>query len=211
MAELVAQSLSHPLRVGARPVALVDEGDPRHLVALHLAVDRDRLRLHPGHRAQHQHRAVQHPQRALDLDREVDVARGVDDVDVVALPLHIGRGRGDGDAALPLQLHVVHGRADAVLALDVVDRIDLLRVEEDPFRQRGLAGVDVGGDADISDPLDVRNHVVLACGPGRSSFHHPPVPAPRRMSLRDSVGMGEDCKSTEDRAHPHPAVSRRCR
>ena len=47
---------------------------------------------------------------------------------------------------------------DAVLALDLVDGVDLLRVEEDPLGQRGLAGVDVGGDADVADAFDVVAH-----------------------------------------------------
>jgi hypothetical protein len=75
------------------------------------------LRLHAGDAAQHHDGAVEHAQRPLDLDREVDVAGGVDDVDVVRLdadlgraarPGAVGRGRLDGDAALALQLHRVH-------------------------------------------------------------------------------------------------------
>ena len=84
--ELLAQLLADAERVRARAVELVDERDARHLVAAHLAVDGDRLRLHAGDAAQHQDRAVEHAQRALDLDGEVDVARGVDDVDVVPWP-----------------------------------------------------------------------------------------------------------------------------
>ena len=40
---------------------------------------------------------------------------------------------------------------DAVLALDLVDRVDPLGVEEDALGQRGLARVDVGADADVAD------------------------------------------------------------
>ena len=158
MAELVAQRLYDAIRVGAGAIALVDEGDARHVVAPHLAVDGDRLRLHAGDGAQHQDGAVEHPQCALDFDREVDVAWGVDDVEVVAVPFQVGRRRGDGDASLPLQLHVVHGGADAVFTFDVVDRMDFLGVEQDPLRQGSLAGVDVGGDTDVADPLDLVTH-----------------------------------------------------
>ena len=38
----------------------------------------------PRHGAEHQHRAVEHAERPLDFDREVDVARRVDDVDLVS-------------------------------------------------------------------------------------------------------------------------------
>ena len=87
----------------------------------------------PGDAAQHQDGAVQHAQRALDLDGEVNVPGSIDDVDVGAPgflfvqvvgglgPLHARRRRLDGDTAFALQIHGVHGGADAVLALHLVD------------------------------------------------------------------------------------------
>ena len=74
-AKLGFELLDHVGGVRAGPVHLVDERDPRNGVPLHLAVDGDRLRLHAGHRAEDQHRAVEDAERPLDLDREVDVAR----------------------------------------------------------------------------------------------------------------------------------------
>jgi hypothetical protein len=50
-----------------RAVHLVDEGEAGDAVPPHLPVHRDGLALHPAHCAQHQHRAVQHPQRPLHL------------------------------------------------------------------------------------------------------------------------------------------------
>ena len=52
-------------------------------VLVHLPPHRLGLRLHAGDRAEQRHRAVEHAQRALDLDGEVDVAGRVDDVDAV--------------------------------------------------------------------------------------------------------------------------------
>jgi hypothetical protein len=85
------------------------------------------------------------------LDGEVHVAGRVNDVDVVAAPVDVGGGRLDGDAPLPLQLHGVHGGAHVVLALDLVHLVDAARVVQDALGQCGLARVDVGGDADVSD------------------------------------------------------------
>jgi hypothetical protein len=51
-------------------------------------------------------------------------------------------------------LHEVHGRAHAVLAFDVVHAVDLLGIIEDPFREGGLPGINMGADADVADPLD---------------------------------------------------------
>ena len=110
--------------VGADLVHLVDEHDARHLVLVGLAPHRLGLRLHAVAAVEDGHRAVEHAERALDLDGEVDVSRRVDDVDVMLgmVVLHpfpeAGRGRRrDGDAALALLLHPVHdGRAVVHLA-----------------------------------------------------------------------------------------------
>ena len=40
----------------------------------------------PWLRVEHAYRAVEHAQRTLDFDREVDVAGGVDDVQALAVP-----------------------------------------------------------------------------------------------------------------------------
>ena len=161
--ELVAELLSHALGVGPRAVELVDEGQARDLVAPHLAVDGHGLALHARHAAQHQHRPVEHAQRALHLDGEVDVAGRVDDVDVMVRPLAVGGRRGDGDAALLLELHEVHGGAGVVLAPHLVDAVDPLGVEEDALGQRGLARVDVGADADVASPGEVHHGLCLVC------------------------------------------------
>ena len=125
---------------------------PRHGVPLHLAVDGDRLRLHAGDGAEHEHGAVEDAERPLDLDGEVDVARGVDDVDLLVLPVDRGGGRGDRDPPLLLQLHVVHHRA---FTLDLLDHVGAAGVVRDALGERGLARVDVGGDADVPDVSQV--------------------------------------------------------
>ena len=71
------------LGIGADAVHLVDEGDARDLVAVGLAPHRLGLRLDAGDRAEDRDRAVEHAQRPLDLDGEVDVAGRVDEVDAV--------------------------------------------------------------------------------------------------------------------------------
>ena len=77
----------HALReVGADAVHLVDVGDARHAVLVRLAPDRLGLRLDAGDGVEQRDRAVEHAQRALDLDGEVDVAGRVDDVDAVVAP-----------------------------------------------------------------------------------------------------------------------------
>src|SRR5262249_27469914 len=132
------------------------EADARHAVLVGLAPHRLRLRLHARHRVEHTDGAVEHAQRTLDLDGEVDVARRVDDVDAEAgtgeraglgLPEGGRRGRGDGDAALLLLLHPVHGGGAIV---DFADLMRLAGVVEDALGRGGLAGVDVRHDTDVA-------------------------------------------------------------
>ena len=86
---------------------------------------------------------------ALDLDREVDVAGRVDDVDPRVAPLAGGGGARDRDAALLLLDHPVHDRRALV---DLTDLVGASRVVEDPLGRRGLAGVDVRHDPDVAHP-----------------------------------------------------------
>jgi hypothetical protein len=132
--------------VRARLVHLVDEAEPRHAVALRLAPDRFRLRLDTLARVEDADRAVEHAHRTLHLGGEVDVTGRVDDRDRVVLPLDVDRRRGNGDAALPLLLEIVHGgRA----VMDLADLVDSAGDFEDALGDRGLAGVDMGHDAHV--------------------------------------------------------------
>ena len=64
----------------------------------------------------------------------------------------------DGDAALALQVHRVHLCADAILALDVMDNPDTLRVIKNPLGQSRFAGIDVRADSDVSYFLKIADH-----------------------------------------------------
>ena len=167
--QAVADLLAHAQKIGADPVHLVDEGDPRNMVFVGLPPDRFRLRLHPADGVVDHHGAVEHAHRALHFDREVHVAGGVDDIDAVfgkvaghAFPEGGGGGRGDGDAALLLLLHPVHGGGAIVHFANLV--IDA-RIEQDALGGGGLAGVDMGADADITVAFDggsAGHHTLLA-------------------------------------------------
>ena len=150
-AETIDHRLHATLEVRADAVHLVDVRDPRDVVLVGLTPDGLRLGLDAGDGVEQRDRAVEHAQRALDLDREIDVAGRVDDVDPMPLPLgRRGRG-GDRDAALLLLFHPVHRRGA------VVDLADLVRapgVVEDALGRRRLAGVDVRHDPDVACVLE---------------------------------------------------------
>ena len=149
---------------GSRPARshLLTKASRGTLVAAHLPVDGHRLGLHAGDRAEDEDRPVENPQRAFDLDREVHVAGGVDDVDEVVVPFAVRRGGLDRDAALALQIHGVHLRPDAVLALDVVDDADPLRIKENALGQCRFTGIDVCADSDVSYPFQIADQYNLA-------------------------------------------------
>ena len=157
------------LEVGAGAVHLVDEADPRHVVAVGLAPDGLGLRLDAGDGVEHRDGAVEHAQRPLDLDGEVHVAGRVDDVDPVVLPHAGGRGGGDRDAALPLLDHPVHLGGALV---DLTDLVGLAGVVEDALGRGRLARVDVGHDPDVA-----RAHERVL--PDQESLARPPRGASR--------------------------------
>ena len=86
-AEPVAELVERALEAGALAVELVDEDHPRHAEPAGLAPDRLGLHLDAVDRAHHEHREVDDPQRGPHVAEEVGVARRVDQVDLVALPL----------------------------------------------------------------------------------------------------------------------------
>ena len=91
--------------------------------------------------------AVKDAEGALDFDGEVDVPRGVNDVEAVAFPEASRGGRGDRDAAFLFLGHPVH-RGGAFV--DFADFVGAARVVEDTLGSRGFARVDVGHDADVA-------------------------------------------------------------
>ncbi len=115
------------------------------------------LRLNAGDAAEHDDRTVEDAQAALDLDREVDVTRGVDQVDLVLLPLERRRGGGDRDPALALLFHPVHL---GLAVVDLSDLVDLAGVKQEAFRDGGLARVDVRDYTEVSDHVDLRHEAV---------------------------------------------------
>ena len=162
-AEALLDHVERAPEVGAGAVHLVDEADARHVVTVGLPPHRLGLRLDARDPVEHDDAAVEHAQGALDLDREVDVAGRVDEVDLVALPLGGRRGRGDGDAALALLLHPVHHRGALV---GLTDAVGAAGVVEDAFGHGRLAGIDMGDDADIADAFQRgRTGHVVCCSP----------------------------------------------
>ncbi len=156
-AEALDDGVDRVVEVGAQLVHLVDEADARHVVLVGLAPDRLGLRLDALLAVEHGDGTVEHAERTLHLDGEVDVTGGVDDVDLVLVPEARGRSRRDRDATLLLLRHPVHRGCTIVHLTDLVGDAG---VEQDALGGRCLAGIDVSHDADVADLVQVGEHVL---------------------------------------------------
>ena len=187
--ELVDDRVDREVEVGAELVHLVDEADARDVVLVGLTPDGLGLGLDALLAVEDGDRAIEHAKRALDLDREVDVAGGVDDVDLVLVPEARHGSGGDRDATLLLLLHPVGGRGAVVRLTDLVVGA---RVVQDALGRRRLAGIDVRHDADVADLREVGEHVLChGClpylwSPGRS------LSLSKRPGVRRSAPQGAE-------------------
>ena len=154
------QALTHGLNtmieIGAGAVHLVDESDARHVILIGLTPNSFRLRLHAGDRVKNGHSAIEHAQRAFDFDGEIHVAGRIDNIDLVfdcvALPGSDRGGRSDGDAALALLLHPIHGGGAFI---DFTDFVGHAGVEQNAFSRSGLTRIDVRHDSDVARVFEI--------------------------------------------------------
>ena len=146
-AEAIDHHLHAAREIRTHSVHLVHEADARNAVPVGLPPHRFRLRLYTGDRVEHRNRTVEHAHGALDLDREIDVARRIDDVDAVIVPEAGRRRRGDGNPTFLLLLHKVHGGG---AVMHFADLMALAGVIKDALGRGRLAGVDMGADADVA-------------------------------------------------------------
>ena len=154
-AELIFQLLHELERVAGLAVELVDECEDWDVAHGADLEELARLRLDALGRVDDHDGAVRCHERAVRVLREVLVARGVEDVDAIALVFKLHDRRRDGDAALLFELHPVRDRvARGRLALDRAGELDGPAVQQQLFRERRLAGVRVRDDRKGPAALD---------------------------------------------------------
>ena len=144
----------HLVGLGRVEVALVDYGDNLQIVVDGHVEVRDGLRLYALRGVHDEQRALAGGNRARHLVREVDVSRGVDEVERVLLAvvggvLHLYGVTLDCYSALALQLHVVKHLGLHVLGLDGAG------VLEQAVGQRRLAVVDVRYYAEVANMFHI--------------------------------------------------------
>ena len=145
--ETVMDHVDAAEEVGADTVHLVHEADTRNMIGVGLTPHGFRLGLNTGDGIENADGAVKHTQGAFNLNREVHVAGGIDDVDAAVLP-EAGRGsRGNGDAAFLFFFHPVHGGLAVVRLTDFVVHAGVI---QNSFGSCGLTCVNMGHNADIA-------------------------------------------------------------
>ncbi|MPM14588.1 hypothetical protein SDC9_60952 [bioreactor metagenome] len=87
------------------------------------------------------------------------MSRSVDDVDLRSFPSDVCCSTCDGDTTLTLQLHAIHGGANAILTTNFMNFVDLIAVVEDAFGERSLTRIDVGTDSDVPQVLQVSHTI----------------------------------------------------
>ncbi|MNQ95828.1 hypothetical protein D3C85_1114020 [compost metagenome] len=144
--------------VGAGTVHLVHEGQTWHFVLVSLTPYRFRLWLHAADCTVNHAGAIQHAHRTFHFNGEVNVAWGVDDVDVVswevvchAFPEARNSSRGNRDTALLLLCHPVGGGS---AIMDFAQLVVHACVEQDALGRGRLTCIDVSGDTDITIALN---------------------------------------------------------
>jgi hypothetical protein len=145
----VGDFLCTPVRLGARQVDLVEDGDDLETRIHREEQVRERLRLDALGRIHHEHSAFARRQGARDLVGEVHVAGRVDEVELVLLAIvrgvrHPHRVQLDRDAALALE---VEGVEHLGLHFALLEHAGFL---DQAVRERGLAVIDVGDDAEVA-------------------------------------------------------------
>src|SRR5690606_28141485 len=152
--QTIAQLLNHTHEVRTRTIHLVDEHDAGNFIFVGLTPHRFGLRLHAGGTAEHHNRTIEYAQRTLDLNREVYVTRGIDNIDAMLFELLLhatpeggDRCRSNRDAALLLLRHPVGGRSAVMHLAELVAQAG---IKQYTLSRSGLTSVDVGADTDIA-------------------------------------------------------------
>ena len=135
------------IEVSTHDIHLIDIYHPGDIVMVGLSPYCLRLRLNTSLCTEDRNAAVENSQRTLDFNGEVNVTRGIDDVNAGIAPMAGGCSGGDGNTALLLLLHPVHG-CSTLMGLTYL--VVYTGVIKNALCRRSLAGIDVSHDSDIS-------------------------------------------------------------
>ena len=128
-------------------IHLVDVRYTGNVILVRLTPNRFGLRLDAAFRTESGYRAVEYAERSFDLDRKVDVSRGVDDVYSVAFPETCGCSRADRYTSFLFLNHEVHSGGAVV---NFAEFMGLTGIEQNSFGGSSLTCVDMRHYTDVS-------------------------------------------------------------
>jgi hypothetical protein len=136
---------THSLDVRTREVDLIQHWDDREII-LEGEIDiRQGLCLDPLSRIDHEDRSLGRGETAGNFILEVDMSRGIDQVELDSFPLHPDRSELDRDTTLTLEIHLVK-----CLRLDL-PLLECPRDLHESISERRFPMIDMGDDAEITD------------------------------------------------------------
>ena len=149
---ICTQAIFHHLNnieeISAGGIHLIYISDTGYIVFFRLTPNRFGLGFNAAFGAEYGHGTIQYTQGTFNFYGEVNVPRGVDDVNGMAFPM-TGRSCGSNRNTTFLFLnHPVHGGSAIV---NFTDLVSLAGVEQDTFRGSSFTSIDVSHDADVSD------------------------------------------------------------
>ena len=148
LGEVCPELLERAVEVGALAVEHVDEDDAWEVELVGALPDARRLDLDAHDGARDDERALDHAQCSDRVAAEARVARGVDQVDLAALPLAVAERGGQRHLPALLVLVPVGGRRPL---LDGAEPIDRAGLEQHRLDERGLPRAAVADDGDVAD------------------------------------------------------------
>ena len=136
------------VEISTQFVHLVDETNTGNVILVSLTPYGFRLGFYALFTIEYCYGSVQDTQRALYLDGEVNVTRGINNVDLLTMPKTGSCRGGNGDSAFLLLFHPVHSAGTIVGFPNLV--VDA-RVVQDAFGYSGFTSINVSHDADVAN------------------------------------------------------------
>mmetsp|Transcript_894 Transcript_894/g.2071 ORF Transcript_894/g.2071 Transcript_894/m.2071 type:complete len:552 (+) Transcript_894:661-2316(+) len=150
--EQLNDSVNAEVEVGSGSVHFVQEAHTRDLVLVSLTPDGFGLGFDSGNTIENGDGSIQNSKGTFDFQGEIDVTRGINDVDTVILPGASGSGGGNGNSTLLFLFHPIHGGSSFV---DLTNLVRFSSVVKNSLGGGGLSGVDVGHDTDVTVKVQV--------------------------------------------------------
>ena len=143
----VLRLLNHAIEISSDTVELVDENNTGNLGIVGVAPVGLGLGLNATGSAENTNTTVENLQRTIDLNREVNVSRSINDIHAMVIPETSGGSRLNGNSTFCLLLHEV---GCGLTVVNLTCFVDLSGELKNTLGRRGFSCIHVREDADIT-------------------------------------------------------------